>query len=446
MNANQGVDTKMHPQAYADSVTQQRAALPEIYGEVDFTLVPERLDEEATLDDERFTAVRDAVRRVFDQPKLLETMRNATMTGDRIADAYAALIPTLGFRNLVEMLETACQRGIDNVEDAPRELVDLIAAMETTPAWVDMTLVAQGARAERIPMATATPLAIRGAFLATFLNKYAALPMTMTGTLSDEAAAKRVFETASFFTATTLPGALDRSGKGFEAAAKVRLMHSMVRYHILNSGKWDVATYGIPIPQADQMPAGLIGVFLMSAQLLKKGQTNFTPAQRASVELSRYRCFLLGLPENLLGETPQEIVDLLIARHVSLREGYDDETCGALVRGTMEADLFDTSSITGRLHAWLENGFSKFVLIKSFLDGDTERAAAIGITFRRREKLAAGVAAGSLALKTAFYRVGLRLPVVSSRVDARLNRRLAELLDMYGHADFVADADRYNLN
>ena len=112
----------------------------------------------------------------------------------------------------------------------------------------------------------------------------------------------------------------------------------------------------------------------------------------------------------------------------------------------MEADLFDTSSITGRLHAWLENGFSKFVLIKSFLDGDTERAAAIGITFRRREKLAAGVAAGSLALKTAFYRVGLRLPVVSSRVDARLNRRLAELLDMYGHADFVTDADRYNLN
>ncbi len=62
-------------------------------------------------------------------------------------------------------------------------------------------------------MATATPLAIRGAFLATFLNKYAALPMTMTGTLSDAAAAKRVFETASFFTATTMPGALDRYGK-----------------------------------------------------------------------------------------------------------------------------------------------------------------------------------------------------------------------------------------
>jgi len=62
------------------------------------------------------------------------------------------------------------------------------------------------------------------------------------------------------------------------------------------------------------------------------------------------------------------------------------------------------------------------------------------------EKVAAGVAVGSLAIKTAFYRVGLRLPVVSGRVDARLNRRLAELLELYGHADFVTDADRYKLS
>ena len=436
----------MKTSVYDDSVVQQAAEIPGIYGGVDFTIVPERFDREASIDDQRFAAVRSAAARVFEQPELMEIIRNATMTGDRIADAYAALIPELGFRTLIEMLETACERGVEHVENAPRQLVDLIRAMEATPDWVDMALVRQGARAERIPMATATPLAIRGAFLATFLNKYAALPMTMTGTLSDAAAAKRVFETASFFTATTLPGALDRFGKGFEAAAKVRLMHSMVRYHLLSSGRWDVATYGIPIPQVDQMPAGLIGVFLMSAQVLRKGQTEFTPQQRATVELSRYRCFLLGLPENLLGESPQEIVDLLIARHVSLREAYDDETCGALVRGTLDADLFDTSSIAGRLHAWLENGFSRYVLIKSFLNGDAERAASIGITFGPKQKLAAALAVAVLAGKTAFYRVGLRLPVLAERLDKRLNKRLAALLDMYGHADFVTDPDRYDLS
>jgi hypothetical protein len=436
----------MKTQAYPDNVAAQRNDIPGIYGEVDFSIVPERLDIDAHVDDERFAESREAVRRVFDNPALLETVRGYTMLGDRVVDAYAALIPEYGFQKLVEMLDAACEHGVDSVEKAPRELVDFIRAMEDTPSWVDLALVARGAREERISMATAVPLSIRGAFLATFLNKYAALPMTMTGTLSDEAAAKRVFETASFFTATTLPGALDRFGKGFQAAAKVRLMHSMVRFHLLSSGRWDVATYGVPIPQVDQMPAGLIGVFLLSARLIKAGKTEFTEAQKATVELSRYRCFLLGLPEDLLGETPQEIVDLLIARHVTLREAYDDETCGALVRGTMDADLFDRSSLTGRMHTWLEGGLSRFVLIKSFLGGDAERAESIGISFGAKDKVAAAAAVAVVTVKAVFYNVGLRMPVVSRYVDNRLNARLARLLDMYGHADFVTDADRYKVS
>lgn len=435
----------MQPSVYTDTVARQREDIPALYGDVDFSIVPERLDTGASIDDERFAPMRSAVERVFREPETMRVIRDATMTGDRPADAYAALIPEHGFRPLVDMLETACSQGLRAVDDPPRELVALIESMEATPAWVDMDLVRRGARAERIPMATAAPFAIRGAFLATFLNQYAALPMTMTGTLSDEAAAKRVFETASFFTATTMPGALDRHGKGFEAAAKVRLMHSMVRFHVLRSGAWDVATYGIPIPQVDQMPAGLIGVFLMSAQVLRKGRTEFTEAERAQVELSRYRCFLLGLPEELLGETPQEIVDLLTARHVSLREAYDDEICGSLVRGTMAAELFDRSSVGGRLHAWAENGFSRFVLIKSFLGGDVGRAEGMGITFGPKEKVASGVAAAAIGGLTAYFRLGLRLPIVGPVVDRQLDARLAHLLDSYGHADFVTDPHRYKV-
>jgi len=431
---------------YTDLVRRQREEIPGLYGKVDFSTVPERLDTEATLDDERFEKLRSLVAPVFDQPELLERVRNSTMTGDRVADAYAALIPQYGFPALIQMLDAACERGVENVEDAPPELVAFIRAMENTPEWVDMDLVEAGARDERIPMASGTPFAIRGAFLATFLNKYAALPMTMTGTLSDEASAKRVFETASFFTATTLPGALERYGKGFQAAAKVRLMHSMVRFHLLSSGKWDVGTYGIPIPQVDQMPAGTIGTFLMSARLLRKGVTEFTEAQRATVELSRYRCFLLGLPQDLLGETPREIIDLLMARHVTLREAYDDETCGTLVRGTMEANLFDRSSLRGKLHSWLENGFSRFVLINSFLSGDATQAKAMGITFSRTEKLAAAIAAGVISSNAAFYRLGLKVPGISTWIDRRLNAKIARLLDTYGHADFVTDPGRYKVN
>ena len=90
----------------------------------------------------------------------------------------------------------------------------------------------------------------------------------------------------------------------------VRLMHSMVRANVLRRpADWDQRVYGIPIPQVDQMPAGLIPIFLLAEKVLGEGRTSFTQEERARVELARYRCFLLGLPEELLADTPQGIAD-----------------------------------------------------------------------------------------------------------------------------------------
>jgi hypothetical protein len=367
------------------------------------------------------------------------------MMGDKVADAYAALIPEYGFRTLVAMLEEACENGVEAVPDAPPELVTFIRAMEATPDWVDMGMVERGARQERIPLVTISPFAIRGAFIATFMNKYTALPMTMTGTLSDSKSARRVFETASFFTATAMPGALQRFGNGFKAAAKVRLMHSMVRYNIMRTGKWDVSTYGIPIPQVDQMPAGLIGIFLLSFKLLAKGRTTFTPEERERVEMARYRCFLLGLPQELLGETPQEIVDLMMARTLSLKEEFDDSTCGELVRGTMDAELFNDPSLRGRMHRWMERGFSKFFLIRHFCNGKAARAQEMGISYGVEDKLAAAVTILVIVVSSSYYHIGMRIPGLKTALDRQLINRIAVLLDSYGHADFITDANQYKL-
>jgi hypothetical protein len=354
---------------YSSPVLEQQVLIPEIYGSVDFSQLPERYNTDVDINKMKPSRNRDYSQRVLENPELVERIRNYTMMGDKVADAYAALIPEYGFRALVSMLEQACDQGVESVEDAPAELVSFIRSMEATPDWVDMAMVEEGAKHERIPLGTISPFAIRGAFIATFMNKYTALPMTMTGTLTDEKSVRRVFETASFFTATAMPRAMERFNPGFKAAAKVRLMHSMVRFNIMRTGKWDVSTYGIPIPQVDQMPAGLIGIFLLSYKLLAQGRTDFTRAERARVEMARYRCFLLGLPEDLLGETPQEIVDLMTARTLSLKETYDDETCGELVRGTMDAELFTDPSLTGRFHRWMERGFSKYFLIQNFCEG-----------------------------------------------------------------------------
>jgi len=69
---------KMDAMTYPDRVIAQRDANPTMYGAVDFSTVPERLDVEAQLDDQRFADVHSAVRRVFDDPDLLETVRGYT--------------------------------------------------------------------------------------------------------------------------------------------------------------------------------------------------------------------------------------------------------------------------------------------------------------------------------------------------------------------------------
>ncbi|HUO00091.1 MAG TPA: oxygenase MpaB family protein, partial [Bradyrhizobium sp.] len=195
-----------------------------------------------------------------------------TLHGDPVADAYAALIPQYGFQRLVAMLQEACERGVENVPSAPPELARFIGEMERFPVWLDAKLIEQGARIERNAYAHRAPFIIRGGLIATFMNKYAALPMALTGGMSSKSAAHRVNETAVFFTQTVMPDVLNRHGAAFKAAAMVRLMHSMVRFNILSRGnRWDVKTYGIPIPQVDQMPAGLMSIFIIAQKVLRQG-------------------------------------------------------------------------------------------------------------------------------------------------------------------------------
>lgn len=422
-----------------ERVRAQARALPALYGQIDFDRMPERF-----ADDAADAIVKD--RRplgVEVQPEDLETVRAYTLLGDAVADAYAALMPRYGFRGLIDQLTLACDHGIDAVQDAPPELADFIHAMEARPNWLDMDLVGEGARLERNAMANLAPFAIRGAFLATFLNKYSALPMALTGTLGHETAARRVNETAAFFTTTVLPGALERFGPGFKAAAMVRLMHAMVRFNAIRSGQWDARVYGVPIPQVDQMPAGLIPVFLMAFGVLREGRTEFNPTERARVEFSRYRCFLLGLPADLLADTPQGIVRLMTARNSTLRDGFVDEICGELIRATLSAYLPPDRSLANRVHNHLERRFAKVFFLRHFLGGDQEAARAMGIDVTPADLAVAGLALAGLSLQLTVFKHAVRTPRLAKPADKLLVRRLNRLLKRYGHAEYATDASQY---
>jgi hypothetical protein len=434
--------------ALQQKIHNQKTANPAMFGAVDFGLVPERLVRgDAAASELRGRFAKDAPRLVANAD-LIARMEAYTMLGDTVADPYAALMPQLGFRPLVDMLVTACDKGLDAVPEAPEELHCFIRAMEARPSWVDMKLVEAGAKIQRNAMAHFAPWAIRGGFVATFMNKYAALPMALTGTLSNATAGRRIKETATFFGTSTLPGALERFGPGFKAAAMVRLMHSMVRFNVLSRGRnqtarWDQAVYGIPIPQVDQMPAGLISDFFLSSKALSEGRTRFNAEERAQVELSRYRCFLLGLPEDLLADTPQGIVDNWNARMLTLRRGFDDTTCGALLRATMAADLGDLSTPQGRLREEFERSFSKIYFLENFCDGKEARAREFGVAIDPLDRVRAGLVGARVMAGINAYKLARQVPVVNFLADQRLVHKLKRYLGTLGHAEFTTDASQY---
>jgi hypothetical protein len=425
------------------TVAREVPEIPSMYGQVDLSITPERFTVVPGDDTELPPEYADRRPELLACKERVALVKAYTMHGDPVADAYAALIPEYGFQRLAIMLEEACDRGLENVPSPPPELVRFIRAMEQFPTWLDAKLIEQGARMERNAYAHRAPFVVRGAFIATFLNKYSALPMALTGALSNKTAARRVKETATFFTTTVLPGALDRHGAGFKSAAMVRLMHSMVRFNVLTRGdQWDVKTYGVPIPQIDQMPVALMPIFPLAQKALRQGRTTFTPAERARVDLARYRGFLLGLPQQLLADTPKSVVDIMLTRFATLRKGFDD-TCAGLVAATMAADLTPNHSVSSRVHAWMERGFSKLFFVAKSMRGDKHTAADVGVRLGMADYLGAAAAAIMITSTMTAYAIAARIPVISGVADRSLVCKLRMQLVRYGHAEFRTNADAY---
>lgn len=432
-----GASTMTNEQIWAD-VLAQREQVPALWADFDFTQPSERFTTDPDAKTSLSARQTDQRGDILANTEMVERLRAYSMMGDVTADRYAALMAGRKFRELIDMLTIACDSGIDAVLDAPEELKAFIADLEQKPDWLDMDLVERGARLERNGTANISPYAVRGAFIATFMNEYAALPMALTGTLSDTTAGRRVKETANFFAVTTLPGALHRFGPGFKAAAMVRLMHSMVRYNIARRPQmWDRAKYGFPIPQVDQMPAGLINIFLLSYKLIGEGRTEFSADERAIVEFARYRCRLLGLPEILLPTTPQGIVDIMNVRGATLRASFDDRICGALVRATMAAELWEGKSLRDRIFRRVERSFSRVFFLKNFLEGDRVAAAAAGVNVSNGDLALFALAALHIGVTMNAYRLAARLPVLRDIADRHLIARINKLLAVYGHAEFV---------
>jgi hypothetical protein len=304
-----------------DIIGLQRQLAPSLYGKIDLTLDPERF--RRTLGENSILRKKPRIQALLADQQKVEFFRQLTLMGDPLADALAARVPDLGFKKIRGLLDEALEKGVDQVPDAPPELVALMRAVEHVPAWVDRAAIDRAGARARALLAMTGEAILRLGFMMTYVNGYQGLPMVITGALTSESAAKRMTETISTFKMATLPGALERGGLAWRSAVKVRLMHAMVRTHLLRHPEtWDYRVYGVPIPQVDQMGAALGPTHALARRALRRG-TGFTPREKDAVEQARYVAYLLGMHSQFLSNDPQQIVDTWQMCQATLKHQFD---------------------------------------------------------------------------------------------------------------------------
>lgn len=152
----------------------------------------------------------------------------------------------------------------------------------------------------------------------------------------------------------------------------------------------------------------------------------------------------LGLPEDLLPNTPHSIFNHMITYAGTLRDGYDEETCGALVRSTMSAYRPQDRRITSRIYNQVETSFSKVYFRRVFLRGsDKSKAQEMGVEPNALDYLLSGAASAYITPQIMAHLAALKIPVVEGVADKILVRRLKRLLREYGHPEYITDAANY---
>ena len=69
----------------------------------------------------------------------------------------------------------------------------------------------------------------------------------------------------------------------------------------------------------------------------------------------------------------------------------------------------------------------------------------MGVHFKLNDKIATVCALATIVSNSNVCALGMKIPGVRGWLDRRLTRKLGSLLKIYGHADFITDANEYKL-
>lgn len=231
-------------------------------------------------------------------PELVDRLDAGLHQGDPLAQAAVTEMFELadfGWRDMQAILDDPCTR----IDDAPPALRSLLDAASTPPPWFDPAMAAAGGRAwwkfGTLQSSTLYQSLIYGYQARGFVR-----PLVATGQMADHTY-DRVLSTGRWVALATAPGQMVPGSAGWSHTLRIRLIHAMVRHHLVTDGGWNEAEWGVPINQT--YSALTIGGGFLALPMLVAGDLGiqYSAAEREAIaHLWRWIGWVIGVDNAIL--------------------------------------------------------------------------------------------------------------------------------------------------
>jgi hypothetical protein len=197
-----------------------------------------------------------------------------------------------------------------------------------------------------------------------------------------DAALSRLVKTGTWLQAVITPGATRPHTAGWQATARVRLLHARLRARLRESGKWDGAAWGAPLNVADSAFT-LLEFTWMPLRLLRRLGFRYSKDEVAGVyALWRLVGHLVGVPPELNPAGEEEAERMLELRE--LTAGPPDEQSLELVRALLDSNLRPDGTTA---HRWAGRGLGALDRALAWHNLPAGYADRLGIRPTRAQRL-----------------------------------------------------------
>lgn len=231
-----------------------------------------------------------------------EFLNQNRLIGDPLADTLVKQLfdkkEQADFYRILQMDAVA----VMDAEDS--ELKSFLTNTRPLPQWFDAERIVKGQKFYR---KFATPImTLLGGLSLPYC--YAASPGNKALYLSDKmrkSPGKRLVDTADFIITVSTALNISENNEAQININKLRLIHAVARYYILNSGSWSM-DWGIPINQEDMAGTNLAFSYIIVSGLQKSGYMITEREKENFLALWRYIGYQLYIQDELLPSTLKE--------------------------------------------------------------------------------------------------------------------------------------------